>query len=95
MVASVAAAPPNFSTMSISPPVPFADPAPMSAQAAMPDPPAVEASEPLKGPVPLPRHKPHVAVAMITGTVPLPRPRPVTDEATPVDQPAYDRHIAE
>jgi hypothetical protein len=92
MVATLAVAPPNFSSLPNGQPTALADPAPMTAQAVMPEAPALDPSEPLKGPVPLPRHKPHVSVALVTGSVPLPRPRPASDDMTPADLPAYDRH---
>jgi len=48
-------------------------------------------SEPIAGPVPLPRTKPNGRVAAVVGAVPLPRPRPV--EAAPEPEPpALDRH---
>jgi len=36
----------------------------------------LELSEPISGPVPLPKPKPHVTVAHLNRAVPLPRPRP-------------------
>ena len=50
----------------------------------------IEASEPIAGPVPVPRAKPHGPVARLRTAVPLPRPKPA--ELTPEpDLPAVDR----
>lgn len=51
----------------------------------------LEASEPIAGPIPMPRAKPHGPMAFFTGAVPLPRPKPA-DETSAPDLPAIDRH---
>ena len=99
-----AAATPMFTTLAAVPPVlnsppsAFADPAPdvstAASPSAIPEPAALEASEPIAGPIPLPRTKPSGPVALLTNAVPLPRPRPASD-APPPDLPAIDRHRAE
>jgi hypothetical protein len=48
-----------------------------------------EASEPITGPIPLPRPKRHVVVA--SSAVPLPRPKPTEAQPEP-DLPQFDRH---
>ena len=53
---------------------------------------AIEPGEPIDGPVPLPRAKPHGRVALLAGAIPLPRPRPADDRAAANDLPAVDRH---
>jgi hypothetical protein len=53
--------------------------------------PALENSEPIAGPVPLPRTKPRFALARVIGPVPLPRPKPA-EELPPPDLPAIDIH---
>jgi hypothetical protein len=98
--ATLAIAPPNFNNLTSSPPAAFADPASAPVAAAAPiqevDTTAtIETSEPISGPVPLPRHKPHVSAALTASTVPLPRPRPTTEETTAPDLPAFDRHTAD
>ena len=51
----------------------------------------IEPGEPIAGPVPVPRAKPHGPVAALRTAVPLPRPKP--SELTPEpDLPAVDRH---
>ena len=93
MFATLTAAPPSLART----PVAYADPAQNPAPAPiMVAEPAIEpeASEPLAGPVPLPRAKPHGPVALVTGAIPLPRSRP-TEAAPAPDLPAYDRHSAE
>jgi type IV secretory pathway VirB10-like protein len=103
MFATLAIAPPNFNNLTSNPPAAFAEPpqAPpaMAAAApiAAPEPSvaALDASEPIKGPVPLPRHKPHISIASIAGPVPLPRPRPAIEDTSVPDLPAYDRHAIE
>jgi hypothetical protein len=62
------------------------------------DTPTIEASEPITGAIPLPRHKPngpHLSVALNARNVPLPRPRPVTEEPSAPDLPAFDRHAVD
>ena len=94
MFATIAIVPPSLA----SAPRAFADPA----REAAPEPvpmaePAVEpeASEPIAGPVPLPRAKPHGPVAILASAIPLPRPRPV-EAAPPLDAPAaFERHGVE
>jgi hypothetical protein len=96
MFAALAVAPPNFNNLTAAPPP--ADTSAPAAEAAGPPPeeaeiPLVEASEPIQGPVPLPRQRPpQVSVAMVTGSVPLPRPKPVTEEAAAPERPTVDRH---
>jgi hypothetical protein len=51
----------------------------------------IEPGEPIAGPVPVPRAKPHGPVAALRTAVPLPRPKPV-DIAPEPDFPAVDRH---
>ena len=53
---------------------------------------ALEPAEPIAGPVPLPRAKPHGRVALLAGAVPLPRPRPAEIAARRRIIPAVDRH---
>jgi len=102
MFATLSAAPPSFPSASASPA--FADPAqdvspaaaPVAAPVATPalaaaEPAELEPSEPIAGPVPLPKAKRHGAVAALSGAVPLPRPKPA--EALPEpDLPEVDRH---
>jgi hypothetical protein len=71
-------APPNiFSSMPMAPP-----PWPTVGTSAAPAPAftstdtAIEASEPIAGPVPLPHPRPRISAAVVRGAVPLPRPRP-------------------
>ena len=52
---------------------------------------AIEPGEPIGGPVPLPRAKPHGRVALLAGAIPLPRPKPA-EIAAPEDVPAVERH---
>jgi hypothetical protein len=100
MFASLAVAPPNFNNLGSAPPAAFADPASAQVAAAAPTQEAdttaaIGTSEPISGPIPLPRHKPngpHVSAALSARTVPLPRPRPVTEETKAPDLPAVDRH---
>lgn len=91
MFATLAAAPPTLDNA----PVAFADPAQDRSSAMPAEPSALEASEPIAGPVPVPRPKPRVSVAVVTGPVPLPRPRPATEDPPPPDLPAFDRHSVE
>jgi hypothetical protein len=98
MFATLAIAPPNFNNLGNIPPAAFADPAPVAAAAPTQETDitaAIETSEPITGTVPLPRHKPHVSVALIARAVPLPRPRPIIEETTAPDLPAVDRHTAD
>jgi hypothetical protein len=56
----------------------------------------VEGGVPISGPVPLPRHRPRVSLAVVTGVVPMPPPRPA--EAAPIPPPyipTFDRHAVE
>ena len=101
MLATLTVAPPSLGS-----PVPgYADPvqdaapaaqdaAPAAARAVTAESDALEPSEPIAGPVPLPRKKPNTRVALFTGAVPLPRPRPA-DSFPPPDLPAFDRHATE
>jgi hypothetical protein len=91
MFATLAVVPPAFP----SPPPGYADPA-QDAPSAVPstiaaEPAEIEASEPIAGPVPLPRAKPHGPVAALTNVVPLPRPKPAQVTPEPVIRPV-DRH---
>jgi type IV secretory pathway VirB10-like protein len=103
-----ASALPMLATLTVAPPslgstVPgYADPAQDAAPAAAPaevtavtaENDALEPSEPIAGPIPMPKKKPHARVALFTGAVPLPRPRPA-DALPPPDLPAVDRHAIE
>ena len=91
MFATLAVAPPSFTSASPAYAYPAheaaPEPAPTTEPAAEP-----EASEPIAGPVPLPKAKPHGPVAILTSAIPLPRPRP-TEAAPPLDAPvAFERH---
>lgn len=97
-----AASLPMFATLSVAPPAlpgaptAFADPAqdpPPATAAAAPD--MLENAEPIAGPIPLPRSKPHLSLALVTGTVPLPRPKPEADTPPATDLPPIDRHAIE
>ena len=93
---------PMFATLAIVPPTlsstprPFADPAQESSRATpsimVEEPAALPSAEPIAGPIPLPRTKPHGSLALVTGAIPLPRPRPVEVESPLNDLPAVDRH---
>lgn len=96
---------PMLDTLSAAPPaadLPRAEPAQEAsslkttgvAQSATAEDSAPEASEPIAGPVPLPRSKPRLSLARLTGPVPLPRPKPV-EEAPPPDLPATDIHAVQ
>jgi hypothetical protein len=88
MFATLSAAPPSLPSTSPA----FADPAPDVAPITAPvlaaEPTELEPSEPIAGPVPLPRAKRHAALRT---AVPLPRPKP-SDVAPEPDLPAIDRH---
>lgn len=93
MFATLAVVPPTLS----SAPQAFADPVQDISRATpsimVEEPAALEPAEPIAGPVPLPRAKPHGPLALVTGAIPLPRPRPA-DSAPPLDDlPAVDRHV--
>jgi len=92
MIAALAVAPPRFSSFPSSPPAVSTE---MAAQTPAPESSALEDSEPLKGPVPLPRHRPHVSASLSASAVPLPRPRPALDDTTPPDLPSVDRHAVD
>lgn len=91
MFATLAVAPPS---MPSAPPA-YADPAqdapPAASSTMVAEPEAIESSEPIAGPVPLPRAKPHGRLALMGGPIPLPRPRP-TELAPEPDLPPIDRH---
>ena len=91
MFATLALVPPAVSsaTPAYADPVQDNSPAPsiMAAEAE-----AIEPGEPIDGPVPLPRAKPHGRVALLAGAIPLPRPRPAEIAAPPEDIPAVERH---
>jgi hypothetical protein len=91
MFATLAAVPPAVSraTPAYADPVQDGSPAP-SVMAAETE--AMEPGEPIDGPVPLPRAKPHGRVALLAGAIPLPRPRPAEVAASPEDVPAVERH---
>jgi hypothetical protein len=66
----------------------------------------VEGGTPIAGPIPLPRHKPRLSLALVHGPLPMPRPRPTEAEAAPQlppllqqlqqpTAPAFDRHAVE
>ena len=95
-----AAALPMFATLALMPPAvgsappAYADPVQQgspapSIMAAETE--AIEPGEPIDGPVPLPRAKPHGRVALLAGAIPLPRPRPA-EIAAPEYIPAVERH---
>lgn len=94
MFATLAVVPPSLGS---APPAPaYADPA-QDASSAVPsimvdEPAALEPGEPIAGPVPLPRAKPHGPVALLTSSIPLPRPRPAEIAPPPDDIPVIDRH---
>jgi hypothetical protein len=94
MIATLAAVPPSLG--SAPPTSAFADPgqdaAPAPPSIMVEEPPALEPGEPIAGPVPLPRTKPHGPVAHLASSIPLPRPRPAEIAPPPDDLPAVDRH---
>jgi hypothetical protein len=74
-----------FATLAVVPPIlgrgspAYADPTQDTFSSVSPmagKPAALEFSEPISGPVPLPKPKPHVTVAHVSRAVPLPRSRP-------------------
>jgi len=74
-----------FATLAVVPPIlgraspAYADPAQDTFSSVSPTaakPATLEFSEPISGPVPLPKPKPHVTVAHVSRAVPLPRSRP-------------------
>ena len=94
---------PMFATLALAPPTlggtppAYADPAP-DARFAAPsivaaEPAALEAAEPIAGPIPLPRAKPHGPIALLSSAIPLPRPRPA-ESTLPLNEvpAAFDRH---
>jgi hypothetical protein len=91
MFATLAAVPPALgsATPAFADPAQDASPAPsiMVAETA-----EIESGEPIAGPVPLPRAKPHGRVALLASAIPLPRPRPAEIAAPPEDFPAVERH---
>jgi hypothetical protein len=94
MFATLAVVPPSLGS---APPAPaYADPgrdaAPALPSIMVDEPAAVEAGEPIAGPVPLPRTKPHGPVALLASAIPLPRPRPAEIAPPPDDIPVFDRH---
>ncbi|MEA3027563.1 MAG: hypothetical protein QOF91_2848 [Alphaproteobacteria bacterium] len=92
MFATLALVPP---TLSSAPPA-YADPGQDAAfttpSITVAEPAALEAGEPIAGPIPLPRAKPHGPIAMATSAIPLPRPRPLESTPLPDAMPAVDRH---
>jgi hypothetical protein len=94
---------PMFATLAVPPSLGSAPPAPAYAdpvQDATPaapsimvdEPVALDSGEPIAGPVPLPRAKPHGRVALLASSIPLPRPRPAEIALPPDDLPVVDRH---
>jgi hypothetical protein len=104
MLATLEAAPPSLES---APPA-YVEPAPVTQAQSAPVPSPAEAapatatadnkphelSEPIAGPIPVPRKKPHITVALLTGHIPLPRPKP-TDALPPPDLPEFDRHAVQ
>jgi hypothetical protein len=106
MFATLAAAPPSLPSTSPAFADPAQDVSPSAASVAAPitapvaapvtaaesaEPAELEPSEPIAGPVPVPRSKPHGSLAALHGAVPLPRPKP-TELLPEPDLPAVDRH---
>jgi hypothetical protein len=92
MFATLAAAPPT--TVGSAPTRAFADPVqdtPRAKTSVIAEE-TIESGEPIAGPVPLPRAKPHGHLALITGAIPLPRPKPSEAAPTFDDLPPVDRH---
>ena len=54
-----------------------------------------EASDPIAGPVPMPRSKPRGPVAILASAIPLPRPRPAEAAPPPDTASAFERHGVE
>ena len=79
----------------VAAPITAPEPAPVAAPAAVAtettETAELEPSEPIAGPVPMPRTKPHGPLAALHGAVPLPRPKPSDVNPEP-DLPAVDRH---
>ena len=97
--ASLAAAPPTLNTTE-QPAAAFADPSPDNPKRSLETnamAPALDSSEPITGPIPLPPMRPRLMVAQVTGVVPLPRSRPsdASPAPEPVDSPAIYRHAVE
>jgi hypothetical protein len=92
---------PMFATLAVVPPAlggatpAYADPAQDGSPAPsimVAETKAIEPAEPIEGPVPLPRAKPHGPVALLASAIPLPRPRPAEIVAPPEQIPTVDRH---
>jgi hypothetical protein len=94
MLATLTVAPPSLGSTIPGYADPAQDTAPAEAKPVTAENDALEPSEPIAGPIPLPKKKPHTTVALFTGSVPLPRPRPA-DSFPPPDLPAFDRHTIE
>ena len=94
MLATLTVAPPSLGSTIPGYAEPAQNAAPAETGAVTAENDALEPSEPIAGPVPLPKKKPHARVALFTGAVPLPRPRPA-DSFPPPDLPAFDRHAIE
>lgn len=93
MIATLAAAPPSMARVPPASAEPADSPS-ATASITVAEPTAEQQlSEPLAGPIPLPRSKPHGRFAAISGVVvvPLPRPRPIEAAPEP-DLPVLDRH---
>jgi hypothetical protein len=92
MIATLSAAPPSMASVPPASAEPAGDSPSVTASIMVAEAVAEpQLSEPLAGPIPLPRSKPHGRVAAISGVVPLPRPRPIEAAPEP-DLPVLDRH---
>ena len=94
MLATLTVAPPSLGSSIPGYADPAQDAAPAETGTVTAENDALEPSEPIAGPVPLPKKRPHARVALFTGAVPLPRPRPA-DSLPPPDLSAFDRHAIE
>jgi len=91
MFATLAAVPPALgsATPAFADPAQDTSPAPSITVAETTE---IEPGEPIAGPVPLPRSKPHGRVALLASAIPLPRPRPAEIAAPLEDVPVIERH---
>ena len=91
MFATLAAVPPALgsATPAFADPAQDTSPAPSITVAETAE---IEPGEPIAGPVPLPRSKPHGRVALLASAIPLPRPRPAEIAAPLEDVPVIERH---
>jgi hypothetical protein len=97
MFATLAVVPPSLGS---APPTPaYADPgqdaSPATPSIMVDEQAATEPGEPIAGPVPLPRAKPHGPVALLASSIPLPRPRPAEIALPPDDLHVIDRHAVD